>query len=84
MTDHERCHECGTALSLVAADSVETARESVGFGQGNDRIRRFCSTHCRALWADVTVVRLETRQTTLAAFNGAARGDADAIAWAVR
>ena len=80
------CHHCGRSLALVPDDAVERARESLGFGAANDRIRRFCSVRCKALWKDVDPLLERTRQTTLAAFDGDGgleASDPDAIAWSV-
>ncbi len=75
------CHECGRALSMVSVDDVTRARESLGFGSANDRVREFCGVACKARWKDVDPVLEATRQATLAAFNGTARDDADRVAW---
>lgn len=82
------CHHCGRSLALVPDDAVERARESLGFGAANDRLRRFCSVRCKALWKDVDPVLERTHQATLAAFDDGADGTIeraapDAIAWAV-
>lgn len=78
------CLECGRSLGLVADDDIETARESIGFGTANDRLRSFCSVRCKARWLDTTARILETQQSTLALFrDGVDVDDAEAVTWAV-
>ncbi|MCU4974860.1 hypothetical protein OB955_19250 [Halobacteria archaeon AArc-m2/3/4] len=77
----DRCFECNRSLNLVPVDEIVRARESLGFGAANDRMREFCGIPCRARWRGVDPVLEATRQTTIAAWNGTARNDAERIAW---
>ncbi|WP_312911127.1 hypothetical protein [Natronosalvus caseinilyticus] len=68
MTASSTCFECGRSFGLVPEDEIVRARESLGFGAANDRLREFCSVRCRARWRHVDPVLEETRQTRLAAW----------------
>lgn len=85
MSESESCHECGRSLGLVPDDAIEMARESLGFGAANDRIRSFCGVQCKARWSDMTARTLETDQTRITAWDstGIDLDDPDAITWAV-
>ncbi|WP_312911109.1 hypothetical protein [Natronosalvus caseinilyticus] len=69
MTASSTCFACGRALSLVPEDEIARARESLGFGAANDRLREFCGLRCRARWRHVDPVLEETRQTRLEAWT---------------
>lgn len=57
------CHVCG--LEIPEGADVPWSRESVGFGQANDRRRVFCSVECSASFRGVSVATEETRQARL-------------------
>lgn len=79
------CYECGRSLSTVSADAIERARESLGFGAANDRMRSFCSLECRARWRGVDPVLERTKQSRVTAWDrdGIDPDAPDAIAWGV-